>query len=111
MSLTNAHKLFIEETGKDISCSKFCELRPKHVKLFDSIPRNVCVCSYHENVRLLILTLKDVTNIIDSLSEYTESIVCDTRSKECMSQNCQQCQDKIDTLTPLTEDMPITYQQ
>ena len=38
-----------------IGLSKFCELRPKRVKLFDHIPHYVCVCSHHENVRLLLL--------------------------------------------------------
>ena len=46
-----------------IGLSKFCELRPRRVKLFDNVPHNVCVCSYHENVRLLLVALKEHTQL------------------------------------------------
>ena len=36
----------------------FVSLRPSNVKLFEHIPQNICVCSYHENVRLMLETLK-----------------------------------------------------
>jgi len=44
MSLAEAHKLFTtEHADSSVSRSKFCELRPKHVKLFETLPHNVCV--------------------------------------------------------------------
>ena len=36
----------------------FASLHPSNVKLFEHIPHNVCICSYHENVRLMLETLK-----------------------------------------------------
>jgi hypothetical protein len=65
MSLAEAHRLYADENREKykVGRSKFCELRPKHVKLFDAIPHNVCVCQYHENVRLLLVSLKDDTNL------------------------------------------------
>ncbi len=51
MSLKEAHNKFVEENPD----SKFYELRPDKIKLFDHIPHNVCVCSYYENVRLLLV--------------------------------------------------------
>ena len=54
MSLAEAHKIYKREFTNQykVGLSKFCALRPKNAKLFDSIPHNVCVCEYHENVRL-----------------------------------------------------------
>ena len=39
MSLAEAHQLFLEENPQSaVGRSKFCELRPKHIKLFDKYP-------------------------------------------------------------------------
>ena len=58
-SLREAHHLYsILHSANNIGLSKFCELRPSHLKLFEHIPHNVCICSYHENVRLMLETLK-----------------------------------------------------
>ncbi len=51
-----------------VGCSKFCEFRPDFVKLFDQIPHQVCVCSYHENLRLLLATLKEHTSLSPEFS-------------------------------------------
>ena len=51
MSLREAHSKFREShANTKIELAKFCELRPKNVKLFDLISHHVCVCSYHENI-------------------------------------------------------------
>ena len=42
----------------NIGLSKFCELRPSNLKLFEHTPHNICVCSYNENVRLMLVALK-----------------------------------------------------
>ena len=45
-SLSEAHQQFLKQSQENtkIGLSKFCDLRPKHIKLFDKIPHNVCVC-------------------------------------------------------------------
>ena len=66
MSLREARSKFKKEhLSLKIGLGKFCELRPTLVKLFNQIPHQVCVCtcSYHENVRLLLVALKDHTNL------------------------------------------------
>ncbi len=64
MSLKEAYNKFVKENPNNkVGLSKFCELRPAKVKLFDHIPHNVCVCSYHENVRLLLVALKIHTTL------------------------------------------------
>ena len=55
MSLQEAYNKFKEEHPIiKVGLSKFCELRPPYIKLFDHLPHQVCLCSYHENVRLLL---------------------------------------------------------
>ena len=50
VSLKEAHVKFVEEHPENkIGLSKFCEMRPTNVKVFDHIPHHVC-SSYHENV-------------------------------------------------------------
>lgn len=47
-SLREAYHKFKEDyPSLKIGLAKFCELRPVHVKLFDQIPHQVCVCSFH----------------------------------------------------------------
>ena len=59
MSLKEAYSKFAEKhTDSKIALSKFCDFCPTHVKLFERIPHYLCVCVYHENVRLLLLALK-----------------------------------------------------
>ena len=58
-SLREAHHLYsIQHSANNIGLSKFCELRPSNLKLFEHIPHNVCICSYHENVHLMLVALK-----------------------------------------------------
>jgi len=74
MSLAEAHKLFTtEHADSSVRRSKFCELRPKHVKLFDTLPHNVCVCMYHENVRMLLVSLKKFTGLPDNISDFSQN--------------------------------------
>ena len=60
MSLKEAHAKFVEEhPNNKISLSRFYEMRPSNVKLFDHIAHHVCVCPYHENARLLLVALRE----------------------------------------------------
>ena len=112
MSLSEAYKNLCQTTDITISRSKFCELRPKHIKLFDQIPHNVCVCLYHENIRLLLLALQDESPLPENTSQFTELMVCDTDNKKCMTQECILCKNKIDRFIPhASDDRSIHYYQ
>ena len=112
MSLKEAHNKFVEENPNNkIGLSKFCELRPINVKLFDHIPHNVCVCSYHENVRLLLVALKQHTQLSTDFRSFVSQVTCDPSLKDCMSSKCTNCKDLIDTFTPSNPDDTVKYQQ
>ena len=111
MSLREAYNKFKEENRSlKVGFTRFCELRPTHVKLLDKIPHQVCVCSYHENVRLLLVALKEHTCLNSDFSAFIEQVTCDTSSKECMSGKCSECANAIEKYAPANKSYPIHYQ-
>ena len=72
MSLQEAWNKFIEQhSTTKMSLSKFYELRQPNVKFFDHLPHQVCLCSYHENVRLLLVALGEHTSLSTEFSSVT----------------------------------------
>lgn len=112
MSLREAYYKFVDDhpTNK-IGLSKFCELRPEHVKLYYKIPHQVCVCQYHENIRLLLVILRAHTDLKDEFSELINQITCDSTAEECMTRKCSDCADSILQFAPHDSEHPVTYQQ
>ena len=91
--------------------SKFCELRPPYVKLFDQLPHQVCLCSYHENVRLLLVGLGEHTSLSTEFSSFIEQVTCDPTSKKCMTRECSTCHDMIDGIAPQAHSESLPYYQ
>ena len=94
-----------------VGLTKFCEWRPAHVKLFDQIPHQVCVCSYHENVRLLLVALKEHTTLNTDFSAFIGQVTCDPSAKVCMSGKCSKCANAINKYDPANRSHPVRYQQ
>ena len=112
VSLKEAQYSFvITHPESKIGLSKFCELRPKNIKLFDHIPHNVCVRSYHENVRLLLLALKEHTELCTDFRGFIDQVTCDCTQKSCMSNECSACQNKLEDFTPENPDDAIKFHQ
>ena len=112
MSLREAHTKYGEEhPSQNIGFSKFCELRPQNIKCLDHLPHHVCVCAYHENVRLLLLALKDHTPLTAEFDAFRAQVTCDPNAKECLTGECTKCVGMIDELAPADGDVPIRYHQ
>ena len=112
MSLREAYSNFKEEyPSLKVGLTKFCEWCPAHMKLFDQIPHQVCVCSYHENVRLLLVALKEHTTLNTDFSAFTEQVTCDPSAKVCMSGKCSKCANAINKYDPVNRSHPVRYQQ
>ena len=98
VSLKEAHNCFIKTHSEyKIALIKFCELRPKNIKLFDHIPHNVCICCYHENVRLL---LQEHTRLCTDFQGFIGQVTYNSSQKPCMSNECSYCRNKINDFTP-----------
>ena len=88
--LSNLNELYANFKSKYVSTSigfsKFCELQPKWCVLAGSSgTHSVCVCTYHQNMKLLLAPL-NVT-----YQELFPLIVCDINNKECMVHRCPNC--------------------
>ncbi|ESO89794.1 hypothetical protein LOTGIDRAFT_164827 [Lottia gigantea] len=109
-SLKEAHQLFLEANPeKLISLSKFCSLRPLNVVTFSNVPHNVCVCTEHENIPLLLVVLNNVDkNIPTEFRTFINTIVCDPQNFNCMQQECATCHNRINLLKPTSNEC-LTY--
>lgn len=104
MSLKEAYEEFRKNySDAKIGVSKFANLRPEHILTFDKIPHNVCVCLYHENIRLILEALKSHTNFSTEFSTFVEQIVCSASKIDCMYSECSICANKIFSFKPLTD--------
>ena len=103
-NLKDAHGQFLDENvGLKVSLAKFKELRPKNVILAGaSGTHNVCVCTIHQNVKLMvegakILTLEDLRDKFGSsdgeitYKHLLANLICNPAQPECHLGSCQLC--------------------
>ena len=88
--LSNLNKFYANFKSKYVSTSiglsKFYELRPKwRVLAGSSGTHSVCVCTYHQNMKLLLASLN-----VTYQGPFT-LVVCDINNKECMVHRCPNC--------------------
>ena len=96
--LLNIREVFLEfkkvNTDVQIGFSKFCELQPKYVvNVNSSGMHKVCVCEYHQNVKLMLLSLPVKIYYKDAICKAVSNI--DTRN--CMLHVCKNCPGKQGT--------------
>ena len=112
MSLKEAYSKFVEQNPDvKVGLTKFCPLRPANVKLFDHIPHHVCVCSFHESVRHLLLALKEHMSLAVEFREFIDQVTCDSSKKICMTSDCDDCKHLIDDFAPTSPAATVSYQQ
>lgn len=92
-----------------ISLSKFCSLRPQNVLLSSKMPRNVCLCEKHDNIKLLCEAIhKIVPRVPLYSSDVLHTFVCDSDNENCMTGKCKNCPKWVDEAkesAPLDEEM------
>ncbi len=107
LSLKEAYIKFVEEHPD--SLSKFYDMRPINVTLFDHIPHYVCVCLYHENVRLLLIALIVNTSLQVEFHQFI--LTCDPDSQICLTSQCEACKDSINNFKPSNGSVALHYLQ
>ena len=81
--------------GEKIGFSKFAELRPKHCVLAGGSGTHcVCVCTIHQNVKLMIHSAKQ--GGVDGESflthhHYIAQVICNPPLPSCYLRNCKEC--------------------
>lgn len=77
-----------ENPNVSVRFSTFATLRPKWcVTVGTSGSHNVCVCTYHQNVKLML-------NVVNPALDYKYVLslcVCDISNKKCMLHHCDDC--------------------
>lgn len=78
-----------------IGFSKFAECRPQYCVLAGaSGTHSVCVCVYHQNVKLLLSGLKNSGVSLEKMNTYKDciaQIVCKDPTPQCYLNNCHNC--------------------
>ena len=92
---------------KKVGLSKFCNLRPPNIKLFDSILHNICVCIYHENMRLLLELLSKYTKLSESFQNFVDQFTCDPSFYDSNYRKCDNYIDLLDTFKPVVKQCEI----
>ena len=97
-TLKGAYIMYSEKNEDfPISFSKFCKLRPENIILLGaSGTHNVCVCTYHQNVILLLenSNLRKMNPFgfeNPSYKDYLKLFLCDEPSEDCFLDDCAQC--------------------
>ncbi|CAM4986859.1 unnamed protein product [Rotaria socialis] len=83
-TLRELYELFIQENPNAIiSLSSFQDLRPDYILYKSSIPHNMCICNYHENIALLIKSLNKHVQGLDTidLNSFLKLIVCNDQNQ------------------------------
>lgn len=115
-SLKETHAMFKKENADcKIGLSKFSSLRPCNVLLSSKLPRTVCLCQQHENIRLLCDCLwKEITSFPQYSSSFVDAFVCDSNNESCMTGKCktgkckkEKCTDCPDFLEEMKEEAPL----
>ncbi|EDO38580.1 predicted protein [Nematostella vectensis] len=79
-----------------------------HLPKSPQLPRNVCLCQYHENIKLICDCLsKQITEFPSYTGDFVDNFVCSPNSEECMHGKCSQCPKFLDELE--YDDTTVTW--
>ncbi|XP_037050033.1 uncharacterized protein LOC119085183 isoform X2 [Bradysia coprophila] len=104
-TLSDVYRMFLEQAVQNsdekppIRFSKFCALRPDHVKLVNDTPLDQCRCFYHSN---FILCCEAINRFMPKFPKYGNDlerlILCNNPKKECYLRKCKTCPNIEDIL-------------
>ena len=107
-NLKEMYQKFKNENKEKVGFSTFCNLRPKWcVTVGSSGTHSVCVCTAHQNAKLMIATIDHKIYYQDLLS----LAVCDIERKECMLNRCSDCPGTVPLKRFLEEKLEERYDE
>jgi len=124
-NLKELYQLFKDNhPNEKIGFSTFASLRPKHCVLAGgSGTHSVCVCTFHQNVKLMMhgvklpeLRARDGT-CFETYNHCIAHVICNPPQPKCYNRNCSECpgtESLKESLTDLLDENAIdniTYQQ
>ena len=95
-----------EHLHTKIGLSKFCSLRPVNVLFKSSTPREVCLYQYHDNIKMLCVTLsKEIPSFPSYSRSFVDNLVCDSNKEECMTGKCQKYPNWFETMKDISPNL------
>lgn len=114
-NISEVYEIFKAEIPSiQVSLSKFASLRPPNVLPITPRDQEVCVCKYHENIKLLLDGLKAVIPEVPKTPEdMLLTTVCNMEDVECIDRECSKCQvhQPIEKLFQCDDNTPMFYFQ
>lgn len=106
-TIQNLHKKYCATVG-NISRGLFYKLKPWWISKLKVSARETCLCATHENMKMKFqrIRLHKITEQ-KSLTEYVQSICCNTENEKCMNRTCNSCKDR--KLPNTTQSQSETY--
>ena len=88
-SVRETFQLFLTEyvdTNINLSLTSFNDLRPLNILVQSYMPERNCLCTYHENVNLLLKSLSKYITCsgLHSLQQFSAMLVCNEESEDCI---------------------------
>ena len=92
-SLNETYAIFMKENSSvQIGFSRFCSLHPVNVMLSVDMPRDVCLCQYHEKIKMICECLKkEISSFPQYSGNFVDNFVCNSESELCMLGKCNKC--------------------
>ena len=92
VNISKIHTSFENEhPDKKIGFSTFALLRPKWCILVGAAGTYVCVCTYHQNVKIMLGAMNSPTDY----KQIMEICVCNLENPDCVLQHCDSCPDSL----------------
>ncbi|KAK3919950.1 tRNA-2-methylthio-N(6)-dimethylallyladenosine synthase [Frankliniella fusca] len=124
LSVRELYALFQEKNSEvKVSLSKFAELRPPYIILPGAAgTHSVCVCTIHQNVKLMMHGAKleggaqDIAGV-ESYKDCFSLMLCESRSDECYFGTCKKCpgvqelQEKLELIFDLNMVETVEYRE
>ena len=90
-TIKEAYDIYKAENPENaVKVARFYYLKPAHVLLRGDTPASVCLCEYHENMKMLVAAIPWLPN---TLGDFVDLVVCDRQAEDCMFQVCTACKD------------------
>ncbi|CAF1395394.1 unnamed protein product, partial [Rotaria sp. Silwood1] len=100
-NIRETYELFLMDrniTNDALSVNSFRILRPPNVLTYSHMPHRNCLCSYHENINLLIKPLSKCINNSNlcTIQAFSKALVCTEEDENCMFRRCSLCTNYFD---------------
>ncbi|XP_060801831.1 uncharacterized protein LOC132904258 [Amyelois transitella] len=109
-TLKNLHLKYLKSGEPPISYSTFSRLKPFWIIQPNVNARNTCLCEKHENMKLLIESMKRNRLIKENtISDVLNSLCCSKDNIDCLQRTCSNCKSRLIDYQEFDNGVHVTY--